>query len=79
MKAEDWINVYDKMPKIDEDVMIYYEAYNIPHSVEQKVERWSVICLGHFNGEEWFHSDKMRARVWYRVTHWMPIVLPKNG
>lgn len=73
----EWISVHQKMPEVNEVVMIYYRAYNIPHSEKQRSESWPVACLGYFNGSDWVHADGMGARVWYSVTHWMSIELPK--
>ena len=69
MKTSDWISVKDKLPKIDERVMVC-QSFNDGSTFTQMATRIKT------NKIEWWYDDD--GFVIDKITHWQPIVLPKK-
>lgn len=69
MKASDWISVKDKLPKINERVMVC-QSFNDGSTFTQMATRIKT------NKIEWWYDDD--GFVIDKITHWQPIVLPKK-
>ena len=72
MKAEDWIKVEDRLPEIGEEVLVagYFDGTG-------NMETW----FTHRSENKVSWKDKNDFCIYEsgcRITHWMPIVLPKE-
>lgn len=76
MRQEDWIRVVDRLPEakydctISERVFVCWSEERVFRKRVQRVD----IARYHWDEEEWYSQDDWRID----VTHWMPIVLPKE-
>ena len=71
MKANEWIKVEDRLPKVDEYVLCVTKGgkYMINSMYIPK------DCYGKVLGsKEWHGSSSVRGS----ITHWLPIVPPKE-
>ena len=72
MKASDWISVKDKLPKINERVLVCCEFDGeLLADIATRVK--NDIYLP--NIDRWYLDDGFDTEC---VTHWQPIVLPKK-
>lgn len=70
-----WIKVEDRLPENDADVLVCFHYYDIGHNC---------TTVGHC---EYVNNKGIRQREWMTdwddtdmvITHWMPIVLPKEN
>jgi hypothetical protein len=65
-----WISVKDKLPELDQGVLVY--------SYEDKINQGQYVAwinsLGIENKPIWQYSYCCGCLVSYKVTHWMPLV-----
>ena len=69
MKASDWINIKDKLPKIGERVMVC-QSFNDGSTFVRMATRVKI-----YQTEMWYDDDGFNIGY---VTHWQKIVLPKK-
>lgn len=62
MKAEDWIKVQESLPEPDEDVLVYDDRCGIVIASYEPFYGWLSYVHGALD----------------HVTHWSPLVLPKQ-
>ena len=78
MKGEDWIKVTDKMPELIGHCLcsVYVLiAYKVQYKYLGEVRYTQVACYD-YKEKGWFTYDD--RQIDGDVTHWMPIVLPKE-
>lgn len=71
MKAKDWIKVEDRLPKYDEDVLVV--GFNVIGDMETWFTHRSENKMTWRDNNDFCIYDKG-----CRITHWMPIILPKE-
>jgi hypothetical protein len=71
MKASDWISVEDRLPQVDEYVLICTSNNKVAISTMYIPKDMYGNVLG---SKEWKGSGTMTRS----ITHWQPIVLPKK-
>ena len=70
MKAEDWIKVTDRLPEFNTEVLVAQFTLNCGWWYEV-----ASVCKNDFNKLRWYNQDGWDLDY---VTHWMPIVPPKE-
>lgn len=75
MKAEDWIRVEDRLPESEDYVLIHIKYFSEKYNYwGWRVEEYLYLPEDGFDVRMAGFSRRNKAR----ITHWMPIVLPKN-
>ena len=75
MKASDWISVKDRLPELGKYVFILIE---MKYEHEKEIETVVDIGLLNEDGEFSTTNDWYEGQQHFKITHWHPIVLPKN-
>ena len=70
MKAGDWIKVEDRLPQFNTEVLVARFTLNCGWWYEV-----AAVCKNDFNQLRWYNQDGWDLDY---VTHWMPIVPPKE-
>ena len=77
MTEKDWIKVTDKMPELIDHCLFSVNvliAYKVQYEYLGEVRYTQVACYD-YKEKGWYNNDNKRIE---GVTHWMPIVLPKE-
>lgn len=69
MKAKDWIKVEDRLPKIGERVIVC-QSFIDGSTFARMATRVKINQI-----DRWYDDDGFEVEY---ITHWMPIVLPKE-
>lgn len=78
MRTEDWIRVTDRLPElIDHCVCSVFvlTAYEVQYEYLGRVRYTQVACYD-YKEKGWFTNEDRQIEG--EVTHWMPIVLPRE-
>ncbi len=69
MKAKDWIKVTNRLPKIDERVIVC-QSFNDGSTFARMATRVKINQI-----DRWYNDDGFEVEY---ITHWMPIITPKK-
>ena len=86
MKPKDWINVKDKLPKLDERVLVCRKLENgstyVDIAQRCRISKWLHDIDVWIDEDIWIDEDLWATDdvfgIKEEVTHWQRIVLPKN-
>lgn len=75
MKAEDWIKVEDRLPESEDYVLIHVKYFSEKYNYwGWRIEEYLYLREYGFDVRMANFSSRNKAS----ITHWMPIVLPKE-